>query len=150
MKRESILLLALFVFIAGVGFASRRPERLVPQVNIQPTPRPTAVYRWGEIEIEPFLYAPPLGTFTPAAPVTIYEFPYGTQTVGELPAGDAAAFTSEYRREGDIWLCVMWNVDETIASWECTGWVLAESAEDSHGAIDREYENEPMDMNKAL
>lgn len=148
MKKYALFLLALFIFAVIVGFASRTRNPFAPQATTTPTPRPTAVYEWGEIEIEPFLYAVPLGTFTPSKRLNVVEFPNSAHKVGELPANEPTGFTSEYRNGGDLWLCVLWNVDETIVAWECTGWVLADGTDGSFGTVDRSYEYAPVEIGK--
>ena len=142
MKRYYLLLAAFFMLVITIGLAERRSRETRQVVPIAVAlPQPTTEYHWGPIEIEPFLYAVPLGTFTPTDATVIYEWP-GTQApyVGTLQAGWAAAYTSEYRHEDEVWLCVKWEVDETIAAWNCSGWILAEMDGIPRGSIDRDWE----------
>jgi hypothetical protein len=140
MKRYYLLLGVFMTLAVIVGLADRRNIQVQPPKPIVTIiPQSTAVYEWGEIEIEPFLYAVPLGTFTPYSDISVFDLPVATaQVVGVLVAGDAVGYTSEYTFDGETWLCVKWTVDEDISSWNCSGWVPA-----SAGTVDRDWEYSP-------
>jgi hypothetical protein len=139
MKRYYLFLAAFFALAVIVGLSSRRypTAQVIPVATFPPA---TAEYEWDETEIEPFLYAVPLGTFTPRDDASIFEWPGASApVVGSLPGGDTVSYTSEYTFDGKLWLCVKWNVDDDIASWRCTGWVPG-----NIGTIDRDWEYPPI------
>jgi len=150
MKRYYALLVLLFMGAIAIGVESRREAApssapMPAQVNT-PQPKATAVYEWGEQQIEPFLYAVPLGYFTPYEDVSVFDAPVASANVVDYLNGDIrTGFTSEYHSaEGETWLCVRWNVDGEIMGWECTGWAPA-----SMGTVEREREYAPEDINKS-
>jgi hypothetical protein len=133
-----LVLITLFSVAFLVGLGSRKLE--APAVTAFPTALATTEYHGRKGDNEPFLYAVPLGYFTPYNDVSIFEWPGASApVVGSLEFGERTGYTSEYRTaEGETWLCVTWNVDEEIAGWECTGWAPA-----SMGKVEREYEYPP-------
>lgn len=145
MKRYYVLLLAFFVFVVAMGLMERRPpDPIQPARYIATLPPIASETRSNKVETEPFLYAIPLGTFTSYADATLYEWPGATApVVGLLTGGKAVEYTSEYRHETEVWLCVRWEVNEEIASWKCTGWVLAEDGGVLLGTVDRSWEYTP-------
>jgi len=135
-----LVLVVLFSTACLVGLADRDLETPAAPAGASPTAPATAEYRWKEGSNEPYLYAVPLGYFTPYNEVSIFEWPGASApVVGFLGIGERTGYTSEYRTaEGEIWLCVKWTVDDEIVSWECTGWVPA-----SMGEVDRDREYSP-------
>lgn len=140
MKRYYFLLGTLFVIALVIGLANRRDTKVTStEPTYAPLPTPTMEYHWGEIEIEPFLYAVPLGTFTPHSDVSVFDWPgANAPVVGSLTGGETVGYTSEYTFDGETWLCVKWTVNEDIASWDCSGWAPA-----SMGKVDRAWEYSP-------
>jgi hypothetical protein len=142
MKRYYFLMVVFFAFVIAVGVSSRRNQSShSASIAMEPTleTRDSPGYKWGEIEIEPFLYAVPLGSFTPYDDLSVLELPNARAAiVGVLIGGEATGYTSEYTFDGELWLCVDWNVDEEAMSWECKGWVPAKM-----GTVDRDWEYSP-------
>lgn len=142
MKRYYIILVVLFALVLAIGL-SMRPAPMVREADARPAPtaQPTPVpYRQKEYKSEPFLYAVPLGYFTPHNDLSVFEWPgAAAPVVGSLKIGERVGYTSEYRTaEGDLWLCVQWNIAQDVMGWECTGWSIG-----SMGKIEREWEYTP-------
>lgn len=142
MKRYYTLLFVLAVFVVAIGINARRAPAVVRVVATPAPPvQPTAVpYHKEAPRAEPFLYAVPLGYFTPYGDLSVFEWPGASApVVGSLKLGEKTGYTSEYHTaEGETWLCVQWDVDQEVMGWECTGWALA-----SMGKVEREREYAP-------
>ena len=140
MKRYYFVLAFIFSLAVVVGVCSRQPNiASVPQATptqqrapkILATQMPTKT---------PDLVAIPLGTFTPTNTVQVYEYPsVVSDQAGVLVAQEPTAYTSEYRTQGELWACVMWEVDQVKKSWNCTGWALAEKDGEQFGTIERSW-----------
>jgi hypothetical protein len=142
MKRYYTLLALIWVTAIVIGLLSRQSRIDVAIIEHKAAmPIPTSIT---QSTVTPELVAVPLGSFTPNGIAAVSEYPNQTARItGELAAGESVEFTSEYRHLGELWLCVVWEVDQNNRSWNCTGWALAEDGE-ILGTLERYYELAPQ------
>lgn len=141
MKREYCTIALLWLLAFCVGISARQPIQIDAEqtTDIPPTATLRATIPQPSTST-PELTAIPLGTFTPYDDATVYRWPNTTSNVvGVIEANMSSTFTSEYRHQGELWLCVAWNVDQSEKTWKCTGWTLAIADGEQYGIIERSY-----------
>lgn len=140
MKRYYVVLALIFSLAFVFGLCSRQSS-IVSALQATPTQQriPKVVEAPAQTDT-PELVAVPLGTFTPRDTVQVYGLPnHVSEQSGELAAQKPVAYTSEYRTQGELWVCVMWEVGQAEKSWRCTGWTMVEQDGERYGDIERSW-----------